>query len=48
MAAKLENVLDLVEAHGVAEFFQIKLNRYRGIPLDRVATVARPVRYWGI
>lgn len=48
VADKLEAVLDLVESPGVAEFFQIKLNRYRGIPHDHVVTVPRPERFWGI
>lgn len=48
VAARLEAVLDLVESPGVAEFFQIKLNRYRGLPHDRVVTVPRPDRFWGI
>lgn len=48
VARKVEAVLDLVESHGVAEFFQLKLNRYRGLPLDRVLTICRPERFWGI
>ncbi|MBO0853411.1 MAG: hypothetical protein J2P18_06545 [Nocardia sp.] len=48
VARKLERILDLIESAGVAEFFQIKLDRYRGAPLDRVVTVPRPDRFWGI
>jgi hypothetical protein len=48
VAKKLETILDLVESPGVVEFFQIKLNRYRGIPLDRVVVVDKPERFWGI
>ncbi len=48
IAAKLEAVLDLVESHGVAEFFAIKLRRYRGLPLDSFVSVVRPQRFWGI
>lgn len=48
VARRLEVVLDLVESPGIAEFFRIKLNRYRGLPLDRVVTVPRPERFWGI
>ncbi|MQY24858.1 hypothetical protein [Nocardia aurantia] len=48
VATKLEKILDLVESVGAAEFFQIKLNHYRGIPLDHVVTVDKPERFWGI
>jgi hypothetical protein len=37
-----------VESPGIAEFFAIKLNAYRGRPLDHVITVPRPERFWGI
>ncbi|HEY5856491.1 MAG TPA: hypothetical protein VIW24_21265 [Aldersonia sp.] len=48
VAMKLETILDLVESPGIAEFFAIKLNAYRGQPLDRVIAVHRPERFWGI
>ncbi|MDN5758472.1 MAG: hypothetical protein L0H59_08055 [Tomitella sp.] len=48
VAHRLERILDLIESPGIAEFFRIKLDRYRGIPLDRVVTVPRPHRFWGI
>lgn len=48
VAKKLETILDLVESPGIAEFFKIKLNKYRGNPLDHVITVDRPERFWGI
>lgn len=48
VAVKLEAILDLVESPGIAEFFQIKLDIYRGKPLDHVVTVPRPERFWGI
>jgi len=48
VARKVAAILDLVESHGVAEYFQIKLNQYRGIPLDRVVVVERPTRFWGV
>ena len=48
VAERLTAILDLVESPGIAEFFQIKLDRYRGQPLDHVVTVARPDRFWGI
>ncbi|TQC45039.1 hypothetical protein EEB14_33920 [Rhodococcus sp. WS4] len=48
VAVKVETILDLVESPGIAEFFQIKLDRYRGKPLNQVVTVRRPDRFWGI
>lgn len=48
VAKKLETILGLVESPGIAEFFNIKLNMYRGNPLDQVMTVHRPERFWGI
>jgi hypothetical protein len=48
VAEKLEAILDLVESPGIAEFFQIKLDRYRGLPLHHVVTVPRPDRFWGL
>lgn len=48
VAVKLEAILDLVESPGIAEFFKIKLNTYRGEPPDHIVTVPRPDRFWGI
>lgn len=48
VSTRVEAILDLVESPGAAEFFRIKIDRYRGLPLDRVVVVERPTRFWGI
>lgn len=46
VATKLEHILARVDAPGVAEFFQIKLNKSRGAPLDNIVAVPWTAEFW--